>query len=152
MRIFRLCTSKQLNRSVKSKTSSSYFCAVALLPLLASSSSSFVTAERLSPNRTYTSFVSSSSSSSSSFLHHHHQHPKKVVGTTSIRNIPSLASTTSTTMEVIQVPCLDDNYGYIIHDKSTGHTAVVDTPEAGPYQNEIAQRGWKLTHIFNTHQ
>ncbi len=141
MRIFRLCTNKQLNRSFKSnKISSSYFCAVALLPLLASSS--FVTAESLLPNRNYSSFVSSTSS----FLRHH----LKNVGA-SIRNIPSLASVT-TTMEVIQVPCLDDNYGYIIHNKSTGHTAVVDTPDAGPYQNEIAQRGWKLTHIFNTHQ
>jgi hypothetical protein len=55
-------------------------------------------------------------------------------------------------LEIVQVPCLSDNYGYIIHDKATGSTAVVDTPEAKPYQDELAKRGWKLTHILNTHQ
>jgi hypothetical protein len=55
-------------------------------------------------------------------------------------------------LEIVQVPCLSDNYGYLIHDKATGCTAVVDTPEAKPYQVELAKRGWKLTHILNTHQ
>ncbi|KAG1657953.1 hypothetical protein FOA52_004724 [Chlamydomonas sp. UWO 241] len=30
-------------------------------------------------------------------------------------------------------------------------TAVVDTPEAGPIEHALTERGWKLTHIFNTH-
>ena len=64
-----------------------------------------------------------------------------------------MASTQScAALEIVQVPCLDDNYGYLIHDPSTGSTAVVDTPEAKPYQEELAKRGWKLTHILNTHQ
>lgn len=57
----------------------------------------------------------------------------------------------SSTLTVAQVPCLSDNYGYIIHDEATGATAVVDTPEAKPYQDELAKRGWTLTHILNTH-
>ena len=28
---------------------------------------------------------------------------------------------------------------------------MVDTPEAKPYQDEMSQRGWTLTHILNTH-
>eukprot|EP00559_Dactyliosolen_fragilissimus_P002183 CAMPEP_0184857638 /NCGR_PEP_ID=MMETSP0580-20130426/2789_1 /TAXON_ID=1118495 /ORGANISM="Dactyliosolen fragilissimus" /LENGTH=269 /DNA_ID=CAMNT_0027353347 /DNA_START=207 /DNA_END=1016 /DNA_ORIENTATION=- len=54
-------------------------------------------------------------------------------------------------LEVIQAPCLDDNYGYLIHDPATGETAAVDTPDAEVYQKELEKRGWKLTHIFNTH-
>lgn len=54
-------------------------------------------------------------------------------------------------MTVAQVPCLDDNYGYLIHDPETGHTAAVDTPDAAAYEKELKSRGWKLSHIFNTH-
>lgn len=57
----------------------------------------------------------------------------------------------SETLQVVQLPCLNDNYGYLLHDASTGVTAAVDTPEAGPYQAELRARGWTLTHIFNTH-
>lgn len=53
--------------------------------------------------------------------------------------------------EVAQIPCLSDNYGYLIHDPETGHTAAVDTPCATSYQHELTKRGWTLTHILNTH-
>lgn len=55
------------------------------------------------------------------------------------------------TFEVAQFPCLDDNYGYLIHDPATGDTAAIDTPDADTYREELIKRGWKLTHIFNTH-
>lgn len=61
------------------------------------------------------------------------------------------SSCQASSLEIVQVPCLSDNYGYLIHDPATGSTAVVDTPEAKPYQDEMAKRGWKLTHILNTH-
>jgi len=54
-------------------------------------------------------------------------------------------------MEVILVPCLSDNYAPIIHDVGTGATAVVDTPEVEPILAACEKRGWKLTHILNTH-
>ena len=64
-------------------------------------------------------------------------------------------STTKTfdfsTFEVAQFPSLDDNYGYLIHDKETGETAAVDTPDGKAYQDELNARGWNLTHIFCTH-
>lgn len=52
---------------------------------------------------------------------------------------------------MVQLPCLSDNYGYLLHDPVTGQTAAVDTPDAKPYQDEMDRRGWKLTHILNTH-
>lgn len=66
-----------------------------------------------------------------------------------------MASSSSTScasiFTVAQFPCLSDNYGYLIHDESTGETAAIDTPDAATYQQELDKRGWKLTHIFNTH-
>ncbi|XOV82251.1 MAG: hydroxyacylglutathione hydrolase [bacterium] len=55
------------------------------------------------------------------------------------------------TIEVVQIPCLNDNYGYLIHASGSGLTATIDTPEVGPINDALAQRGWRLTHIFNTH-
>lgn len=54
-------------------------------------------------------------------------------------------------LTVAQFPCLSDNYGYLIHDEATGETAAVDTPCATTYKEELKRRGWKLTHILNTH-
>lgn len=54
-------------------------------------------------------------------------------------------------LEIAQFPCLDDNYGYLIHDPETGQTAAVDTPCAASYKRELSKRGWTLTHILNTH-
>jgi len=54
-------------------------------------------------------------------------------------------------VEMLLVPCLSDNYAPIIHDPSTGATAVVDTPEVAPIMAALESRGWKLTHILNTH-
>jgi len=52
---------------------------------------------------------------------------------------------------IAQFPCLSTNYGFLLHDPTTGETAAIDTPEAGPYKEELKTRGWNLTHIFNTH-
>ena len=54
-------------------------------------------------------------------------------------------------MEVYQFPALNDNYCFLLHDASTGDTAVVDTPEVAPIEEALALKGWKLTHILNTH-
>jgi len=47
------------------------------------------------------------------------------------------------------VPCLSDNYAYLV--KSGESCAVVDPSEAAPVQAALKRRGWKLTHILNTH-
>jgi hydroxyacylglutathione hydrolase len=55
------------------------------------------------------------------------------------------------TMTVHQYLCLNDNYGALIHDPTTGATACVDVPEAGPTLAALAERGWRLTDILVTH-
>ena len=61
------------------------------------------------------------------------------------------ATTYTTPFVVEQFPCLNDNYGYLIHDSVTGDTAAVDTPDAKAYHAMLQQKGWSLTHILNTH-
>ena len=58
---------------------------------------------------------------------------------------------TARVLEVAQFPCLNDNYGDLVHSPVTGETAAIDTPCASAYRVELERRGWKLTHIFNTH-
>jgi hydroxyacylglutathione hydrolase len=48
-------------------------------------------------------------------------------------------------------PCLTDNYGYLLHDSESGATAAVDTPDAHAIAAELEAKGWRLTHILNTH-
>ncbi len=48
-------------------------------------------------------------------------------------------------------PCLNDNYGFLLHDPSTGETATIDTPEASRILAEAESKGWKITQIWNTH-
>ncbi len=38
-----------------------------------------------------------------------------------------------------------------MHDPATGDTASIDTPDAAAVEAALARRGWKLTHILNTH-
>jgi len=52
-------------------------------------------------------------------------------------------------IEIEVVPCLKDNYAYLV--KSGSQCAVVDPSEAAPVQQALAQKGWTLTHILNTH-
>ena len=54
-------------------------------------------------------------------------------------------------LEIVLVPALSDNYVYLLHDTDTGTTAVVDPGEVAPVEAALAERGWKLTHILNTH-
>ena len=54
-------------------------------------------------------------------------------------------------LEIYQIPCLQDNYGFLLHDPETGATATIDTPEVAPINQALAAKGWRLTHILNTH-
>ncbi len=54
-------------------------------------------------------------------------------------------------VEIVTVPCLTDNYAYLLHDHASGQTALVDAPEAGPIQAALDTRGWTLTDILITH-
>ncbi len=54
-------------------------------------------------------------------------------------------------LEFHQFPCLDDNYGVLVHDPATGTTASIDAPEADAVREALAAKGWRLTHILVTH-
>ena len=54
-------------------------------------------------------------------------------------------------LDLVTVPCLSDNYAYLIHDAATGATACIDVPEAAPILAALAERDWKLSHILITH-
>ncbi|PRY77636.1 hydroxyacylglutathione hydrolase [Yoonia maritima] len=58
---------------------------------------------------------------------------------------------TSTTLELVTVPCLSDNYAFLVHNAQTGETALIDAPEAAPIQAELDARGWVLSDILLTH-
>jgi len=54
-------------------------------------------------------------------------------------------------LDLVTVPCLSDNYAYLIHDPDSGATAVADVPDAGAVAAALAGRGWRLTDILLTH-
>lgn len=56
------------------------------------------------------------------------------------------------TPTVVPIPCLSDNYAYLVfHPEGAGDCVVVDPSEAAPVEDEIARRGLKLGAILNTH-
>lgn len=54
-------------------------------------------------------------------------------------------------LEIVTLPCLSDNYAFLIHDPVSGETAVVDVPESGVISNALTTRGWTLSHVLLTH-
>ena len=54
-------------------------------------------------------------------------------------------------LTLVTVPCLKDNYAYILRDAETGAVAVVDVPDAAPIIEALSVRGWPLHQIFLTH-
>ena len=53
--------------------------------------------------------------------------------------------------EIVTIPCLADNYAFLIANTETGEAAIVDVPEAGPINEEVAKRGWRLSTVLLTH-
>ena len=54
-------------------------------------------------------------------------------------------------LELVTLPCLADNYCFLMHCDESGDTAVIDVPEAAPVAAELKKRGWELTHVLLTH-
>lgn len=54
-------------------------------------------------------------------------------------------------LQIVTVPCLQDNYAYLVHDEASGRTALVDAPEAEPIRREVMARGWSIDEIWITH-
>ncbi len=49
------------------------------------------------------------------------------------------------------IPCLQDNYSYIIIDQSNNSACVIDPSEALPIINFLEKKNIKLKYILNTH-
>ena len=54
-------------------------------------------------------------------------------------------------MQVIPIPCLTDNYAYIINDNNLKIVGVVDPSEASPIIKFLKKQNLKLDYILNTH-
>lgn len=53
--------------------------------------------------------------------------------------------------DLITIPCLSDNYAYLLRCQDTGETACIDVPEAGPIKDALADHGWTLSQVWLTH-
>ncbi|KAG2720819.1 hypothetical protein I3760_02G052000 [Carya illinoinensis] len=57
----------------------------------------------------------------------------------------------SSALQVELVPCLKDNYAYLLHDVDTDTVGAVDPSEAIPIIDALRRRNQNLTYILNTH-
>ena len=57
----------------------------------------------------------------------------------------------STTLEIVRIPVLNDNYVWLVREPQSGSVGVVDPAVAGPVLAEAAKRRWRITHILSTH-
>ncbi len=54
-------------------------------------------------------------------------------------------------IDVRMFPCLRDNYGFLVHDRQSGETAAIDTPDVDEILRQAEAAGWRITQIWNTH-
>lgn len=54
-------------------------------------------------------------------------------------------------LELVTIPCLSENFAYLIRDRAKGTVALIDAPEAGPILQALKDRGWGLDQILITH-
>jgi len=55
-------------------------------------------------------------------------------------------------LEIVPVPAFTDNYIWLVHDRASGETAVVDPGDAAPALAEAERRGWAISQVWNTHK
>jgi hydroxyacylglutathione hydrolase len=54
-------------------------------------------------------------------------------------------------LELVTIPCLEDNYAFLLHNAQSGQTLLVDAPDAPPIQAVLDAQGWELSDILLTH-
>jgi hydroxyacylglutathione hydrolase len=57
----------------------------------------------------------------------------------------------SSSLEILRVPVLADNYVWLMHERESGETLVVDPAVAEPVLAAAQARGWTISQIWNTH-
>lgn len=65
--------------------------------------------------------------------------------------LSTLATTEIGALKIVSVPCLNDNFAYLVRDGASGNVALIDAPEAKPIEAALSVLDWTLTHIFITH-
>jgi hydroxyacylglutathione hydrolase len=53
--------------------------------------------------------------------------------------------------DLVTIPCLSDNYAFLLRDQDSGAVALIDVPEAAPISAKLSELGWTLTDIWLTH-
>jgi hydroxyacylglutathione hydrolase len=54
-------------------------------------------------------------------------------------------------MRIVPVPCLKDNYAYLVICEATGEAAAVDPSEAAPVMQAAEREGVRIRAVWNTH-
>ncbi|MFT3766373.1 MAG: hydroxyacylglutathione hydrolase [Minicystis sp.] len=54
-------------------------------------------------------------------------------------------------MRVLPIPCLSDNYAYLVGRDGTDEVVVIDPSESGPVIGAVEREGLRLVAILNTH-
>jgi hydroxyacylglutathione hydrolase len=55
-------------------------------------------------------------------------------------------------VSVKQIPCLQDNYGLLLHDGASGATAAIDAPDGDALCAALKAEGWTLNAVLITHR
>ena len=53
--------------------------------------------------------------------------------------------------KIVIVPCLTDNYAYIVHDNLSSKTTLIDAPDSEPIKETLEKEKWGLDNILITH-
>jgi hydroxyacylglutathione hydrolase len=54
-------------------------------------------------------------------------------------------------VEIVTIPCLADNYAYLLRDAGSTQAILIDAPDAAPVEAALDARGWTLRQILITH-
>jgi hydroxyacylglutathione hydrolase len=54
-------------------------------------------------------------------------------------------------LEIIRIPCLADNYVWLLREPARGCVAIVDPADPVPVMAVLEARGWTLDLVLNTH-
>ncbi|KAG0589845.1 hypothetical protein KC19_1G053100 [Ceratodon purpureus] len=68
-----------------------------------------------------------------------------------VKRQSSSATITQAALQIDLVPCLVDNYAYLLHDTASGTTGIVDPSASGPVIKALKEKGLTLDYILNTH-
>ena len=54
-------------------------------------------------------------------------------------------------LELLTIPCLSDNYAFVIGNPETREAALIDVPDSQPINEIVNNQGWNLNIVLITH-